>query len=105
MNKARGEVAKALQLLIEAITNEVVPVAVERALSERERRGVVGAQALSAIKAARLARCRKNTVVAAIEAGALRGYRQGRSWTVQVSDIEAWVRAGRPLGSPSGTIT
>ncbi len=76
---------------------ELIGEAVAKALDNQRRRTEASAQALSASKAARLAGCRDEHLLAALTAGALRGCRVGRRWAVLASDVAIWVSAGKPL--------
>lgn len=55
-----------------------------------------GVERLSLNRAAKLARTRPETVQAAATNGALQALKSGRRWSIIGSDLERWIRAGRP---------
>jgi hypothetical protein len=53
-------------------------------------------QALSGNGAAKMARCRRADVSAAMESGALPARKSGRRWITTSGEVAEWVKAGRP---------
>lgn len=71
----------------------LVADAVESAFRRREAER---ATPLSATAAAREAKRRTAVVLAALEAGELRGMRSGRAWRVSREDLTDWIGRGCP---------
>lgn len=75
---------------------EMIGEAVARALDECRRRELADCQGLSLNGAAKMARTRRDTVLAALETGALKGIRRGTRWSVTAASVKSWLEAGRP---------
>lgn len=78
---------------------ELIGEAVAKAMDDQRRREEVDAQAISAVRAARLAGCRDGYLLQALASGALKGTKKGARWAVLASDVSRWVSAGKPLGT------
>lgn len=82
---------------VRALIKEAVAIA----LDDQRRQAASDAQALSASQAAKQAKCRRSTLIMALEAGALPGSRTGSRWSLLSADVAAWVLRGRPMaGKP-----
>jgi hypothetical protein len=75
----------------------LVEQAVELAFQKRSAAAASDAQALSGGQAAKLARCRRADVGAALASGVLPGRFKGRRWSTTVADVRQWINDGRPL--------
>ena len=75
---------------------EIVQGAVAEALALFAAEQRQGMRPLSAHQAAKLARKRCATVLAAIEGGHLAASRDGKAWRIKPADLQVWADAGCP---------
>lgn len=75
---------------------ELICEAVAKAMDGIRRSEATGAQSISANQAARLAKCRRSDLTAALVGGGLKGIRAGTRWRTTTAAVVAWNAAGRP---------
>lgn len=74
----------------------LVERACARAVLDASRQAAASVERLSAATAARMAKRRRSVVLRACASGVLQAVRNGKSWSIRVSDLDTWCQAGCP---------